>query len=425
MLAMARRSLSAAFQTLYWFVGEVVRQFFQHQCLNGAAVLTFTTLLALVPLMTVTYVVLSAFPELAGVGSAIEDFLFEYFVPQASAALVEKLAEFSDRAAELGVVSFAILLLAAFLALVRIESVFNAIWGAPVPRTGVQRLLVYWAALTFGPPLLVGALLATSYLYALPFVMDLDAWGLRERLLAAAPDVAIAATFTFLYYAVPNTRIRFLHALIGGILTALLFELAKWAFTAFVVRSSTALVYGTFAAVPFFLIWLYLVWTMALGGAVFARVLSLPRGQRGDGEPHLLQCIRALAVLRATHARGEAVSAMDLGLAAGLRDADREDIFRALAAERLVRQTGDGLLTLGRSLQTVTLLDLCRRLPAALESPCLEGIGDLPGVVRRLRTVAEAGERELNVSLEEALAEQPGCEPESRTEGKQHVRSGR
>ena len=395
----------AGAKTVRWFAAEVVRQFVRHQCLNGAAALTFTTLLALVPLMTVTYVVLSAFPELAGVGRAVESFLFDLFVPQASTALVEKLAEFSDRAAQLGVVSFAILLLAAFLALVRIESVFNAIWGAPVPRTGMQRLLVYWAALTFGPPLLIGALLATSYLYALPFVMELDAWGLRERLLAAAPDVAIAATFTFLYCAVPNTRVRIWHALVGGILTALLFEAAKWLFAAFVVRSSTELVYGTFAAAPFFLIWLYLVWTMALGGAVFVRTLSLPRAADAGTEPRLVQCIRALAVLRTAHAKGEAVTATTLGTAAGLHDADREDVFRALSAERLLMPTDNGLLTLGRSLQTVTLLDLCRRLPETLESQRLDGLRDMPNIASRLRAVAEVGERELQVSLEDALAE--------------------
>lgn len=399
--------LRSALQTVRWFAGEVVRQFVRHQCLNGAAVLTFTTLLALVPLMTVTYVMLSAFPELANISNAIEGFLFEHFVPQASATLVEKLAQFSDRATELGVVSFALLLLAAFLALVRIESVFNAIWGVPVPRTGMQRLLVHWTALTFGPPLLVGALLATSYLYALPLVMDLDAWGLRERLLTVAPDIAVVAAFTFLYYAVPNTRVYISHALIGGVLAALLFEAAQWVFAAFVVRSSTAVVYGTFAAAPFFLIWLYLVWTMALGGAVFVRTLSLPRASHGDRQPRLLQCIRALAVLRAAHLQGEAVTAPALGNAAGLHDADREEVFRALAAERLVRQTDGGLLTLGRSLHTVTLLDLYRRLPEALESQRLHGAQDMPEVARRLRAVAELGERDLAVSLEEALATPP------------------
>ena len=397
---LAQRALAHA----RWFAAEVGRQFMRHDCLNGAASLTFTTLLALVPLMTVTYVVLSAFPELATVGTAMEGFLFEHFVPEASAALVARFAEFSSRATELGVLSFAILALTAFLALVRIESALNAIWGAQAPRTGMQRLLVYWAALTFGPPLLIGALLATSYLYALPLVKGLDAWGLRERLLSAAPDIAIAATFTFLYFAVPNTRVRFPHALLGGALTTLLFAAAKWGFAEFVARSSTAFVYGTFAAAPFFLIWLYLVWTMALGGAVFARTLSLPRGHGDRPEPRLAQCLRALAVLRAAHARGEAVTAVSLDAEAKLRPADREQVFDALSAERLVQQAADGRLTLGRSLAAVTLLDLHRRLPEALDPRLLDvGADSAPGP-RRLKAVADFSERQLDVSLEEALA---------------------
>ena len=398
-----------AFSHARWFAAEVGRQFMRHDCLNGAASLTFTTLLALVPLMTVTYLVLSAFPELAAVGPAMEGFLFEHFVPKASTALVQRFAEFSSRATELSVLSFAILALTAFLALVRIEGVLNAIWGAPAPRTGVQRLLVHWAALTFGPPLLIGALLATSYLYALPLVKGLDAWGLRERLLAAAPDIAIVATCTFLYYAVPNTRVRFPHALAGGVLTTLLFGAAQWGFAEFVARSSTEFVYGAFAAAPFFLIWLYLVWTMALGGAVFARTLSLPRDAGGRLEPRLAQCLRVLAVLHAAHARGEAVPAATLDAAARLRPADRERVLEALDAERLVTQTADGRLTLGRSLAAVTLLDLHRRLPEALDGRLVADAAG-PGA-RRLRAVAEFSERELAVSVEAALGETgPGGE---------------
>ena len=403
------RNLTGLLRHLRWFGREVVRQFVRHQCLNGAAALTFTTLLALVPLMTVTFVVLSAFPELAAAGEAVEDFLLEHFVPQASAALVERFAEFSARATELSVVSFGILLLSALLALVRIEGVFNAIWGATAPRSGLQRLLVYWTTLTFGPPLLIGALLATSYLYALPMLTDLDTWGLREQTLAAAPKVAIAVAFTFLYYAVPNTRVVFVHALAGGVVTTLLFEVAQWVFAEFVVRSGTALVYGTFAAAPFFLIWLYLVWTMALGGAVFARTLSLSQSQSRDDhgreEPCLVQCVRALAVLRAAHGRGETVAAAALDAAAGLCAADRERIFRVLAAERLIRPAEDGCLALGRSLDTVTLLDLHKLLPEALDTARLKGVDGLPTALRRLLAVAEFSERELAVSLEEVLGE--------------------
>ena len=391
-----------------WFARELVRQFVRHQCLTGAAALTFTTLLALVPLMTVTYVVLSAFPELAAVGTAAEDFLFQTFVPDAGAALIEQFAEFSARATELSVASLAILAASAVLALMRIESVLNAIWGVAVRRKGMQRVLVYWGALTIGPPLLIGGLLITSYLYALPLVKGLDSWGLREQLLHLAPDIAIVATFTFLYWAVPNTRVSFWHALVGGILTTAMFALAKWAFAVFVAQSATELVYGAFAAAPFFLIWMYVVWLMALGGAVFARTLSLPATAEeveGPRQPLLLQCARVLAVLRTAHERGEAAAPAELEAAVGLAQADRERIFQALAEERLVRRTADGRLALGRSLTTVTLLDLHRRLPEALDTAKLPTDAATANVAQRLQAMAAHGERELNVSLDAVLRE--------------------
>ena len=397
--------LQRSFDHLRWFARTLVRQFFEYRCMHSASALTFTTLLALVPVMTVTYVFLSAFPELSVLGKSVEAFVFENFVPDAGAAVARQLSEFSAEAAELGVLSFAMVLVTAILALVNIEEVFNVIWRVPAPRTGLQRLLVYWGVLSFGPPLLIGALLATSYLYALPLVTDLDTLGVREFVIAMLPTLAITATFTILYFAVPNTPVPFLHALLGGVLTMLLFEAARWLFAEFVVQSVTAVVYGTFAAVPFFLIWLYLVWTMILVGAVFVRTLSLPADRVADrAAPRVLQCVRVLAMLNEAHERGASVGVDAITENAGLRSGDRQEVFDVLEREKLVRRTDDGRLTLGRSLKTVTLWDLFRQLPEALEPATLEPDGGGDTVVHRLRAFAEIGARELDVSLDRVLS---------------------
>ena len=396
--------LQRSFDYFRWFVRTLVHQFFEYRCMHSASALTFTTLLALVPVMTVTYVFLSAFPELSVLGKSVEAFVFDNFVPDAGAAVARQLSAFSAEAAQLGVLSFAMVLVTAILALITIEGVFNVIWRAPTPRTGVQRLLVYWGVLSFGPPLLIGALLATSYLYALPLVTDLDTLGIREFLIAMLPTLAITATFTILYFAVPNTPVPFLHALLGGVLTMLLFEAARWLFAEFVVQSVTAVVYGTFAAVPFFLIWLYLVWTMVLAGAVFVRTLSLPaQGATTRREPRVLQCARVLAMLNAAHRDGAPVSTDAVIEHAGLSAEDRQDIFDVLEREKFVQQTDKGLLTLGRSLATVTLWDLYRQLPEALDPGSLEAASGIDAVVERLRAFAELGARELDVSLDGVL----------------------
>ena len=398
--------LQRTLDTLRWFARTLVRQFFEYRCMHSAAALTFTTLLALVPVMTVTYVFLSAFPELSMLGKSVEGFVLENFVPDAGAAVVRQLSVFSAEAAQLGVLSFAMVLLTAILALVNIEEVFNVIWRVPTPRRGLQRLLVYWGVLSFGPPLLIGALLATSYLYALPLVTDLDTLGVREFVIAMLPTVAITATFTLLYFAVPNTPVSFPHALLGGVLTMLLFEAARWVFAEFVVQSVTAVVYGTFAAVPFFLIWLYLVWTMILAGAVFVRTLSLPQDRADEcREPRILQCARVLALLHAAHQRGASVGMDAIVRDAGLTAANRQAIFAVLERRKLVQQTDKGLLTLGRSLKTVTLWDLYRELPEALDADSLQAAPGVDAVAERLRAFAGLGARELDVSLERVLSQ--------------------
>ena len=79
--------------------------------------------------------------------------------------------------------------------IVTIEKTFNVIWQVPVQRKGLQRFLLYWGVLTFGPPLLVGSLIVSSYLLYLPFVSGLDTYGIRESLLAYIPIASEAAVF--------------------------------------------------------------------------------------------------------------------------------------------------------------------------------------------------------------------------------------
>ncbi len=389
-----------------WFVRTVVRQFVGHQCLGRAAALTFTTLLALVPIMMVTYVILSTVPELSALGKTVEAFVFETFVPDASAALSGKLSEFSAQAGQLGALSFAMVVLTAILALISIEEVFNVIWRAPAPRTGLQRLLVYWGVLSFGPPLLIGSLLATSYIYALPLISGIDAFGIRELILSMLPTLAITTTFTILYFAVPNVPVRFAHALAGGLLTMLLFEAARWLFAEFVAQSFTAVVYGTFAAVPFFLAWLYLVWIMVLGGAVFVRTLSLPPGT-GNGDspaPKVLKCVRVIAALNEAHLKGESLSINEIEAAVPLDSGEGQRIFDLLTREGLLQTTKKGRFALGRSLKSVTLWDLHRQLPEALDAEQLAAAKGPDGVTERLAAFAQIGARHLDVSLDSILS---------------------
>src|SRR4051794_37873686 len=149
---------------LRWFYSNIVAQFGRHGLLNSAAALTYTTLFAVVPLMTVTYAMLSMFPDSSTFGETFQKFVFENFVPSSSAIVQDKLNDFAQQARELTFVGFALLFVTSFLTLMSVESAFNEIWQVAEPRRGLQRFLVYWGVLTCGPPLVLAGVLVSTYL---------------------------------------------------------------------------------------------------------------------------------------------------------------------------------------------------------------------------------------------------------------------
>ncbi len=400
--------LEASYRRTRWFFEQIVRQFREHHLTESAASLTYTTLFAVVPLMTVSYTILSTMPDFQGVGERLQDFLFRNFVPESGAIVQEKLADFSAQARSLTVAGLAILVVSAFMLLVSIEKAFNAIWNVAEPRRGLQRFLVYWGVLTCGPPLVVGGVLISSYLFSLPLVAEVDTVGVRETLLGYLPILLSAVGFTVVFAAVPNCHVPFRYALFGGLLTMLVFQGAMNVFAWGVANSNMELIYGTFAAVPLFLAWLYLVWVLVLSGAILVRTLSLPRDPLDPRqEPLLVLCVRVLEVLRAAYQAGRTVTEAELKTRVVMRFSDQERIFRVLNAMDLIAHADDGGLMLARDLRGVTLLDLYLRLPDGVESAALERIDDLPRVLAPLKAFAAANADTLGADLDSLLAVAP------------------
>ena len=167
--------LARIYADIRWFLEQIAEQFVANGLPTSAAALTYTTLFAVVPLMTVGYVILSVLPAFAGVGEQIQNFVFDNFVPESSALIQDRLNDFASQARGLTLAGVAFLIITAFLMLVTVEQTFNRIWQVTQPRRGLPRFLVYWGVLTCGPPLLAGGLLVSSYLISLPLVSDIDA----------------------------------------------------------------------------------------------------------------------------------------------------------------------------------------------------------------------------------------------------------
>jgi membrane protein len=398
--------LANAIVQVRWFYAQIVAQFGAHGLLSSAAALTYTTLFAVVPLMTVSYTILSMFPDFSTIGAQIQVFIFENFVPSSSSIIQERLSDFSHQARALTLAGGALLFVTAFLTLVTVEKAFNEIWQVAEPRRGLQRFLVYWGVLTCGPPLVVGGLLISSYLISLPLIVDTDIVGARQTLLGYLPLLLETGGFTVLFFAVPNCRVRFRDALVGGVLTMVFFEAAKRLFTTIVANANMQLIYGTFAAVPLFLTWLYLVWILILSGAIVVRTLGLERDDvESDDAPMLVQCIRVLAFLHRAHLEGRSVTRTDLNNAVKLSGEERAEVLAVLAEFKLLSGGHGNVVLLGRDLRGVSLYDLYRRLPEGLELERLARVHDLPRLIAPLSDHARDGAQHLAVDLESILNE--------------------
>lgn len=380
------------------------QQFLEHNCLSSAGALTYTTLFAVVPLMTVTYTFFSILPEYAHVGEQVQDFVFQNFVPGSSSVVQDKLGEFADRARNLTAVGFVFLFVTAFLMLITIEKSFNTIWHVAEPRRGLQRFLLYWGVLSLGPACVVAGILSSLYLLSLPLVSDLDTIGLSKAVLGYLPVLLSLAGFTVLYYAVPNCHVPFNHALFGGFVTMGVFQVA---FTVFAQSSrwfSYDAVYGTFAAVPVFLIWLYLVWVIVLSGAIFVRSLALSREADEGREPLLIKAARVLRLLYQAHLDGNSVTDREIQLTVTLNQVDHDRVFKVFQDFKLLNQTEDERWILGRSLKSVTLWDLYQQLPDGLNLTRLQEVKDMPQVVEPLIAITQFGSNEMSVSLDRVFS---------------------
>ena len=237
------------------FAEYLIQRIQADQCAKSAGMLAYVTLLAIVPLMTIGFSVLAAFPVFEGVTDRLREAMVDYLVPAASDAIDEHLENFMGRAAELTAVGIAGLTVTALLLLNTIERVLNEIWRVERPRPTLQRFMVYWTVLTMGPLLLGVSVASTSYMGTVSLGPLEPPSDLVAQLLNLAPFVVQAVVFALLYSLVPHRSVPVHHAVIGGVVASGLFELAKGGFAAFIARAPTyEVIYGALAALPIFLV---------------------------------------------------------------------------------------------------------------------------------------------------------------------------
>jgi membrane protein len=246
-----------------------------------ASSLTFTTTIALVPIITVALAVFTAFPMFAKFQDVLQKWLIQSLVPDNIARQVlGYLTQFSGKASKLGVAGVAVLLGTALALIFTIDRTLNNIWRVRKPRPFAQRVLIYWAAITLGPLLLGVSLTITSYvLSASKGVVGAMPGGVA-LLLDILQFLLVGAGMAAMFRYVPNTHVRWGHAWIGGLFVSAGMEVAKKVLALYLSKVPTySVVYGAFATVPILLIWIYVAWVIVLlGAALTAYIPSLLAG---------------------------------------------------------------------------------------------------------------------------------------------------
>jgi membrane protein len=386
------------------FLRYLLHQFVSNQGVLNAAALTYTTLFAVVPLMTVTYSMLAAVPSFHGVGESVQGWVFENFVPATGEVVQDYLTNFTSQARNLTAIGVAFLAVTSIMMMKSIEAAFNRIWRVSRPRRGMSSFLLYWAILSLGPVLIGLGLVLSSYVASLSIVNDAAAVVGRGRLLSLLPMVLSAAAFTLLYAAVPNCRVPLRSAFIGALVVAVLFETAKRGFTYFVTQSpSYQLIYGAFAAVPLFLLWIYISWVIILLGAELTRALSVYQPVRRQvATSHLHTLVAVLYRLWQAQQAGAALSdRVLLQEVAGL-DQGRWDEYQVLLMDAgIVQRNEQGGYLLCRDLSHYRLQELTEVLPWPMPEPFAhESINPWQRRLDlRLQALAHQRSRQLDVSL--------------------------
>lgn len=251
-----------------------------------SASLSYTSLLAVVPLFAIILAVFAAFPVFAPMKEKLEHLVYANLAPGIGDSVSQYIQQFVGATGQLTTIGIAGLIFTAVALLMTIENSFNRIFHVKTKRPVFTRIPMYWTALTLGPLLIALSFSLSGYLFAIRNFVDVGgeidaAISFVTRLV---PTVLMALTFALGYIIVPNKKIRFFDALIGAIVAAILFGLLRYGFGIYVVKASAyKTMYGAMAILPLFLVWMYLSWLVVLFGATITASLGdFPKGNNSE-----------------------------------------------------------------------------------------------------------------------------------------------
>jgi membrane protein len=391
----------------YSLIGYVVRRFSRDSCPSVAASLSYTSLLAMVPMMAIGLAMFAAFPAFSNMRDTLLRTLIENAAPSLSMMIEEHLQTFIRNAGETTGVGILGLAVTAILLINTIQTAFDRIWGGG-RGFKIQRFPIYWALITLGPILFGVAFSVSGYAFALAQSTGLASMSVAVRIYAAlAPFLLEAVGFLLFYRLMPTRPVRWIDAATGAVVAAGLFEILKRCFGIYLgFLGSYQTLYGALATLPFFLIWMYLGWLVVLIGAEITA--SLPewrsgrrdpdeRPRRGDMLGIGLGVLTALRKIQNTSSGGE--KTQYLGRELGAEAGKLIHVLDVLRGARFVVRSDNNRWVLARDLNDVTLNDLVNALNLSLAD-----VQDCPKQTASVMSDLAAAERGLlDRSIEDTL----------------------
>ncbi len=299
----------------------VVRRLREERLFEVAGSLTYTTVLALVPVLTIAFAIFTTFPLFTTFRDSLEIYFVQSVMPKGIAnTILDYLTQFSSKASRLSAFGAVFLILTAIMMFGTVDRTLNRIWRVRESRPFLQSMVVYWAVMTFGPLLLGASLTAAS-----EFLPLLGGTPRSPSLLRASFTLLLSLSlstlaFALLYQTVPNRFVDWREAMIGGLVAAVAFEITRRFFSFSInIGGGYRAIYGALATIPVFLIWVYLFWLITLLGAVVAAALPVMRFERwwhrAAPGSEFLDAIAVLQVLfnaRASHAAVDVLKMREL-----------------------------------------------------------------------------------------------------------------
>ncbi len=343
----------------------IATRFVQDRCTQTAASLTFTTLLSLVPMITIALTVFSAFPVFEDFSAQIKIYLLNNLMPEnAGIIITQYMQQFADSATRLTAVGIVFLAVTAMSMMLTIDNAFNVIWRVTRPRPLVKRLVAYWAVLTLAPLLIGASLSLTSWLVGMSMGYGKHISAFDIVLLKTLPILFTTLAFAMLFRLVPNRHVPRAHSLLGALVAALVFESMNGIFGYYVSHFPTyKLVYGAFASVPIFLMWIYLSWLTILFGAVIAASLShwrTPDAEHLAPATQLLDAMRVLKIMVDGLQNGSVSTLPELSKSLRLGYDTIERILDELAGVNMVRKVEGNGWVMMRDANHIRVTELIR-----------------------------------------------------------------